>query len=461
LASANNAVSADGSRIFWTASSGTYGEGRIYVRINGKNPTIAVSEAGEALSGTGTEDSQYWTAASDGSRAIYSTGNLSSGKADLYEFTVAGKVTKLIAHKVKGVLGASEDASRIYVVSEEALSGANDEGKVPVAGRSNLYFYQAGGAGSFRFIAQLASGDFVPTGGSSGFSPMTPLSNHRTARVSPSGGVTTFMSTAPVTGFDNTDVNSGEADAEVFRYDASAEGGAGRLLCLSCDPTNVAPSGRELAQGPIPLKQWAAARIPSFESPLYASRVLSEDGNRVFFDSYEALVPRDTNEKQDVYEWEAPGADNCTNESPAYSAPNGGCVSLISSGRSSQDSEFVDASPDGRDVFFTTASSLVAQDNGLIDIYDAREGGGFPPPRAPVPLCQGEACQSPSMAPIDTTPASFVFSGPGNLAPPSLVVAKAKTKPRAKPCAKGRVRKKGKCVRKTRRAKKVAGRVGR
>ena len=78
-----------------------------------------------------------------------------------------------------------------------------------------------------------------------------------------------------------------------------------------------------------------------------------------------------------------------------YSPSAGGCLSLISSGQSSEDTELIDASDGGKDVFFATSASLLPQDPGLIDIYDARTGGGFPPAPGRPPACEGEACQGP------------------------------------------------------------------
>ncbi|HEY8808877.1 MAG TPA: hypothetical protein VIM28_02545, partial [Solirubrobacterales bacterium] len=86
-------------------------------------------------------------------------------------------------------------------------------------------------------------------------------------------------------------------------------------------------------------------------------------------------------------------------------------------------------------------SSLLVQDYGLIDVYDARDGGGFPPPPLAPASCEGEACQSPPPVPDDPTPASSSFEGAGN-------VAEKRTQKRS--CRKGsrRVRLKGKarCV---------------
>jgi hypothetical protein len=134
--------------------------------------------------------------------------------------------------------------------------------------------------------------------------------------------------------------------------------------------------------------------------------VLSSDGRRVFFESSDALVPQDSNGTTDVYEWESNGTRTCTRVE--------GCISLISAGTSSVPSYFIDASESGSDVFFITASSLVTGDPGLVDLYDARENGGFPAPPPPPAPCEGDACQSPASAPSDPTPASTGFSGPGS-----------------------------------------------
>jgi sugar lactone lactonase YvrE len=448
MAQLHNAISSDGSTIFWTASGDSnVREGRIYARVNGKNPTLAVSQQAEAQSGT-TAKSSYWTASPDGSKAIFSTGDLLQGEADAYEYRLADKSTHLIAGEVEGYLGASEDASLIYLASGEVLSGANAEGASPVAGEANVYLYDSNGE-SFRFVGTLSEVDVDHE--EFKFSPLAPSVNRHTARVSADGNVAAFMSTAPLTGFDNADASSGEPDAEVFRYDAAANEGEGELTCVSCNPTGAAPSGRELflgSGGLVPLGIWAAAQIAPWEAQLAAPRVLPEEGGRVIFESYEALVARDRNGRQDVYQWSEPGAGGCSAQSASYSPPNGGCVDLISSGQSSQDSEFVDASADGRDVFFTTASGLVAQDPGLIDLYDAREGGGFPPPPAAQEPCQGEACQSPAPPPAEVTPATQA-AGPGNLRP-----RKAGRCPKGKVWSKG----KGRCVKKHHRHKRKAQR---
>jgi hypothetical protein len=133
----------------------------------------------------------------------------------------------------------------------------------------------------------------------------------------------------------------------------------------------------------------------------YKPRVLSSDGKRVFFDSEDALIPQDSNHEVDVFEWEAQGVGGCTRTI--------GCIGPISSGRGADGATFVDSSVDGTDAFFLTDTSLVKQDLGGLDIYDARVGGGFPEPVAPIP-CVGDACQVLPPPPEDPEPGTGFFT---------------------------------------------------
>jgi hypothetical protein len=378
--------------------------------------TTPVSKAAEEAQET--TSSRFWGAAADGSRAIFTTGAPGgAAEAALYSYDVASEAGHRIAGEVYGVAGTDADASRVYFASAEALEGEgveeeNGEGEEAIAGEPNLYLYEAGeagGEGHYAFIATLAGHDVV--NGKVNIGPVAARPVARLARVTPGGGALAFMSAAPLTGFDNTDAERGEPDMEVFLYDAAS----GRLVCASCNPTGARPLGtnanRDFENAPL----WAAAAIPNWENPLYASRALSQNGRRLFFTTRDKLVARDTNGRQDVYQWEAPGEGTCTTSSPTYSPPNGGCLDLISSGQADRDVEFRDASPSGEDVFFTTGASLLPQDPAHVDVYDARAGGGLPLPPEPQPGCEGEACQSPPPAPQAKTPASAAFRGPGNV----------------------------------------------
>jgi len=350
--------------------------------------TLAVS--GEAEKIEGAEGSRFQAAAADGSRALFVT------NGTLYEHDLEAEATTEIAGEVVGsLLGASEDAKRAYFVSREARAPGAE------AGEANIYFHEAGGG--FQLIGALEGEDL-----SSGASPVASSPAAHTARVNASGLQAAFTAITPLTGYDNTDLRSGEADAEVYLYDAGAE----ELLCASCNPGGGRPLGRELREG---AEIRAAARIPVFQNELYGSRLLSPDGKRLFFLAQDALTPADTNGREDVYQWEAAGKGGCTASSASYSPQNRGCVDLISSGKGGLDARFLDADASGDNVFFATISSLVSQDYGLVDVYDARVEGGLPSPEGPAPECEGEACQSPPPPPQANTPASATYSGPGNL----------------------------------------------
>jgi hypothetical protein len=254
---------------------------------------------------------------------------------------------------------------------------------------------------------------------------------YHVARSTPDGSHLVFQSVNPITGYDNTDPTTEEADSEVFQYDAEA----GELRCVSCQPSGARPRGRQV-QAPTGETHPMAALLPGALAPLHLPRTQSSDGAKVFFTAYDALVPRDTNGVADVYEWERAGAGKCIEESPAFSPSNDGCLYLISSGTSASDSELIDSSPEGRDVFFLTNQSLLPQDPGLIDIYDARSEGGFLPPPAPSAGCEGEACQGAYAPPDDPTPSSSTFSGAVKEAPSSQHKKKHKKKKRGKHAAK-------------------------
>jgi hypothetical protein len=236
---------------------------------------------------------------------------------------------------------------------------------------------------------------------------MGKIPTERFVQVTPDGRHLAFQSEASLTGYDNVSANGGKPAIEVYLYDADAE----QLDCISCNPSGGRPLSGFL---PIPhtndhSNRLAAAWLPTPSRETYFPRVLAGDGKRLFFHGFDALVPEDTNGAQDVYEWEAQGTGSCQKES--------GCTDLISTGKSPKDSEFIDASADGRDVFIRTNASIDPRDPGLIDIYDVRAGGGFPPPPPPPPPCIGDACQGVPALPDEPTPASASFRGAGNPVP--------------------------------------------
>ncbi|HEX8689116.1 MAG TPA: hypothetical protein VF729_02610, partial [Solirubrobacterales bacterium] len=269
-----NAVSEDGSRAYWTNAPASGGSaGAVYLRLRPEQGAVEgeCSEASLACTvpvstnlstPSNAVDAFYWGAAADGSAALYTEGGFDS--ADLYEFDLQryeeGKPPRLIASGVDGVLGAAEDLSRIYFVSYEALTGAqqNSEGDEAKAGQPNLYLDEGG---ALTYVATLIGGDVNngpnPKKEERAYNVVSSLAVTRTARVSPDGSHIAFQSRAPLTGFDNTDPASGEALVEVFAYEAGGE-----LQCVSCNPSGAQPSGREVLSADNHTGVFASAWIP-------------------------------------------------------------------------------------------------------------------------------------------------------------------------------------------------------
>jgi hypothetical protein len=434
-ASLSHAVSEDGQRIYWTAAN--EGPGKIYLRLEG-TATVPVSE-------TQTKSRSIFLGASaDGSKALFMPEEGTKAKT-LYLYSLESEESSKLAGEAIGVAGTSKDLSSVYFVAKEAIAGAgqNERGEEAQAGRPNLYLSRGG---TTSFVTTLSPADVgIAAGGSSGaYSDVDSNPLYHVARATPNGSHLVFISSRPITGYDNTDVAREEADSEAFQYAADT----GALVCVSCQSSGARPHG-SLIEPPVGKARPMAALLPGALSALHSPRTQSVDGAKVFFTAYDALVPRDTNGVADVYEWERAGAGKCSEESPAFSPSNDGCIYLISSGTSASDSELIEASPDGRDVFFLTNQGLLPQDPGLIDIYDARAEGGFPPSPSPAAGCEGEACQGAYAPPSDPTPSSSTFSGAGNVkeSPSSQAKKKHKKKKRGKHATKKHPKKKARALR--------------
>ena len=192
---------------------------------------------------------------------------------------------------------------------------------------------------------------------------------------------------------------------EVYRY---VMGQSGPPSCLSCVAPGQTPVGEALINPRDDVGQvWGGYTLKDV-------RNVSPDGKRVYFETTNGLVPRDTNGKRDVYEW----ADDS--------------LSLISTGQSTRDAMLIDSSVSGDNVFFATTEAIDPRDiDGVYDVYDARVGGGFS--RHEQVVCQGDGCQAPAGPPLVSAPAvSVTFRGGGNVdggsvEKPSVSVPKSKS----------------------------------
>lgn len=394
-------ISDDGRRVFFTDAS----TGRLYMRVDGAS-TVWLSRSEATVPDAVSQPVEFMGASADGSRVFFRSSErlvdsdpTSANDLYMYDVDATGRHLTLISAddepaddgldtaRAIGVLGVSEDGSRVYFAGENAIVRGQD----PVdANRLGLYLWQSG---QTRYITGLATAD--PAGGDgqnwdvggSSYS-LTP----KTSRASKSGRYLLFATSArQANGYDNA------GNRQMYVYDADRD----ELACASCNPSGAPATGGA---------QVTRIQTPQLPSP-YLSRALLDDGT-AYFDTPDPLVPGDVNGRRDVYEWRA------------------GHARLISTGRSDADSFFGDASASGNDVFLLTRERLVGWDRDAnLDVYDARVGGGLPEPPQTREACSGDDCQPPATPPPSfEASATSRSSGAGDVrarAAPGFVVRRA------------------------------------
>jgi hypothetical protein len=356
------AVSADGSRVFFTVG------GQLYARIDDRETQLVSASRRTGAVGTPSAAAPaFYGASSDGTRVVFGadaplTDDATHGGvylADLATGTLSllADVDTTGGRSILGAVQTSADGLRTFFVSDAALAaGATD-------GQPNLYVSNPG-VPAPRFVARLAAGD-------SGAWSAGEQGND--VAISPGGTTLAFRSARNLTGYDSA------GQIEVYVYDAAADS----VACASCAAAGVAATG--------------SAEL--HESARAQTRNVASDGT-VFFDTPEALTAGDDDGVADVYAWTAAGG-----------------ARLLTPGTTAG-ARYVDSSRDGSDVFLRTTASLVGADvdGGAADVYDVRVGGGFPDAPAP---CTGSACrgaQTPQ-PPAPAAPASLTATDAGGPAP--------------------------------------------
>jgi hypothetical protein len=373
---------------------------QLYLRVG----NATTYEIGEGIEFAGVSEG--------GKRIFYVEGG------DLFAFDTASEEAVRFTETGNAVpVNVSSDGTRAYFVSTTAVagSGENPNGAVTEEGKDeegkpkeNLYLSEEG---TIRFVGTVTERDVAGETGagnvqidglglwSSALVEGQPTKDP--SRTNPDGTVLLFSSRADLDGYAHP------GTAELYRYDSTGN----RLHCISCIPTRT-PAG-----GGASLESFApnSGRPEPFSASGFVEN-LRADGKRAFFQSTEALVSRDNDETQDVYEWEEQGEGSCNRP--------GGCVYLISSGRSEKPNYLYALSETGDDAFFTTSDVLAGGDNNTVSIYDARVNGGFA--ETSEEICLGESCRGSLTPP------------PLPLEPVSKALPQPEPPPPGKPCPKGK-----------------------
>lgn len=449
---AYGAVSADGSKVFFTApapfdtsngkasgkgcwNGGTSDPPELYARLDGET-TVEISKPAAGVKPEGVYPAVYVGASADGTRVLFLTktqltadaASIKTHGLELYEYDTQAPEGERLKRISGGDLKSGPVEGRVLDVPAVAANGSavyfNAEGNLaPGASEGGLYRYD------------------TQSGQTSYIAPPQPYPN------------TTFLYRHPTVGkisatwYENetrrlTAGLSLEApyDAtangqfllyDAYRYDAQQE----TSVCVLCDPNTSTP-----------IPDASINRSAVEEGNLAGGPVtaISENGQYVFFDTAESLVPRDTNGTLDVYEWHE------------------GAISLISSGEDPSPSFFLGSSSyvnragksvEGGNVFFGSHANLVPSIDTASEgnLYDARicetEDPCIPPPAGETAQCEGSTCQTPPVETVDATPTSLAFTGPSNptQTAPGATSTK-KTTPKPTKCKKPKKLGHGKCV---------------
>jgi NHL repeat-containing protein len=331
------------------------------------------------------------------------------------------------------LIGASEDGDVVYFVAGGQIVSGAPTGRISGTSLKLYRWRWNGGSPSVEYLAPYLSVWSNGTTVNDGDLSEDPNANRLHVRVTPDGRyllIQTKLALDPA--------GDRDSDADLYRWDEQ-----GGWLCVSCQLPGAPSAGHVSAFEAFFPDNGLTRDLVSHEP----EHTISDDGQRVFFTTPDALVPEDVNGEtgcpvlstnfsgrtytcQDVYEW------------------HDGTVSLITPGTGSDPFLLIGATAGGEDVFFATPQRLVGWDiDNNMDIYTAHAGGGFPEPPPVPPGCDLDAgaCEGPGTTAAAIAGAgSAAFQGPPNPTPP---------RPRVCPKGKRRVVRNGRtrCVKRAKR----------
>jgi hypothetical protein len=227
-----------------------------------------------------------------------------------FEYSEGGDIRHVHSASVVGWLGSSEDGSYVYfaargVLAQGAVTGPSLDGEGD--GNYNVYLWHDG---EISFVATLAEGeeadekDFVEaiTERTSRVSPNGLLAFQSTRSL-------TRYDNRPLHPTECRD-NAGNGYyptkdgfcSEVYEYIPSTK----TLECASCNPTGAPPTG----DAGTPAATHVFEANTGWQDSVTQQRYLLEDG-RLFFQSEDALLPQASDGRQNIYEREPDGVGGC------------------------------------------------------------------------------------------------------------------------------------------------------
>src|SRR3984957_12109542 len=226
----------------------------------------------------------------DGSKLLLRSQESVSVDENIFEYDIPTEQTTLVGHG--RAVAFSPDLSHVYY-----LEGAGNGG---LTSGTQLYLYENGT--SKPILSGNAAVEFASNfpEGALGF-------NY--ASTTADGSQLLFLDRANLTSYDTEDPTclaynaldslANAHCAEAYLYDATTDS----ITCVSCNPNRTPPIASAVLFQQVNTKQAEGSFNASFIPPEMQN--VSLNGSRVFFETEEALVPQDTNGTYGVYEWES------------------------------------------------------------------------------------------------------------------------------------------------------------
>jgi hypothetical protein len=441
------AVSDDGRHVFWNTGeplvpSDTdglcYSEAEligacwdVYERFNGTTTLVSTGPSG----GNGDFHARLRGISKDGTKAFFATdepltsGDGDSASADIYERS--GGTTKLLSTGTIGgtaeldawFKGSSDDGSRVFFQTEEALTSADTDSQADIYERTGttttlLSTGTGGGNGAFGASFKGCSADGSRVFFETDERLTSADTDSNTDVYQRSGGTTTLLSTGP---------GGGNGVMDAFVGGASKDGT--HVWIETKEPLVAADTdGRQDVYERTGGTTALASTGPSGGNGAFDAsfQSASDDGTRAWIGTFERLAPTDTDSVFDVYERSGgtttqvslgPAGGNGTSDSffdgasgdgarvffetyePLVSADTDtypdvyerykGTTTLLSgpAGSNTSYSNFLASNDNGTRVFFETGDSLTSDDtDGKTDVYASLDTGAYPRPRGATPF---------------------------------------------------------------------------
>lgn len=382
------AASADGTEAFFVSEEELTSEDTdtsvdVYVRDLSTETTKLASAGGASCApacGNGAFDASLRGVSADGSHAYFTTDESLSGSdtdsaVDVYSRNLVNDTTSLVSEGGVGCVpacgnggavpvfqGSSEDGSRAFFTTDEQLVGADEDTATDIYARDlpagPTFLISGGKAGTATASFAAASGDGAHVFFTTAESLVDEDEDEANDVYEWSGGKLSLVSSATCASECGSTFNAVSADSETVIF-STAEQLAGEDSDKSVDVYE-----QDVGGGTPVLVSRGAAGCGGCGDGAADARFnrASADASHVVFTSSEVLSPEDGDGEDDIYARDVPGEEtSLITTSPSFCPlKKGNCGAT-----------YVDASVDGRHVFFTSIERFTLDDgDNEVDVYE-------------------------------------------------------------------------------------------